>query len=307
MRAGAERVERRTGRSGASAPTDVSTGRPARRVICLVGRNTPRTNIAGLRSWFGPGSGVAVIIDRRGTRSTRRVGEDQQERRAAQVGINPPALPPSVRPLARGAVFCERLPRSAANADDAEALRLISRYQSGDSTAFSALYTSHLPLIYRYLLTQLGDHHTAEDLAQEILLKALETLDEFELTLAPFRVWLFKVARNHLLNHRIRAARLRVEDPSWIHEQRGGHVPAVDHEALRRIQNAEFLQMLRHLPAAQRQVLTLRYVGGLSCPEIAVILGRTPAAVRTLQNRAFSFLRLRLEAVRERESASCAA
>jgi DNA-directed RNA polymerase specialized sigma24 family protein len=70
-----------------------------------------------------------------------------------------------------------------------------------------------------------------------------------------------------------------------------------DMHVLSWLEDGELLTLIERMPLAQRQVMLLRYMMDLSCPEIAAILGRSPDAIRQLQHRALTFLRGRLTAL----------
>ena len=79
-----------------------------------------------------------------------------------------------------------------------------------DPAEFDALYRRYLAQVYSYAFYELGDHHEAEDVTERTFLAALANLDRFEERARPadgegastFRVWLFRIARNVVANHR---------------------------------------------------------------------------------------------------------
>ena len=89
-------------------------------------------------------------------------------------------------------------------ADETQVLvqTLVERAQSGDGGAFGELYEQFAPEIFRYLLRHLnGRRESAEDLTEEVFLKVLERLGSYQFRGLPFSAWLYRIARNHMIDH----------------------------------------------------------------------------------------------------------
>ena len=174
-----------------------------------------------------------------------------------------------------------------------ESLRLVARFQLGDPSAFRELYERHFDGVYGYLLTALRDRHEAEDGAQEVFVRALRGLPSFEFRGSPFEAWLFRIARNHTLNVKRRAAPVSPADPARLDLWRDRHDLSDDRGG----PDTDLLRFIERLPPSQRQVLVLRYMVGLDWADIAGVLERSSGAVRQLEQRGLAYLRKRLEAV----------
>ncbi len=155
---------------------------------------------------------------------------------------------------------------------------MASREPAAGDHPLLALYDEALPVVYGYLLSRCRNRTVAEDLTAETFLAAVTAV---RTTTAPALStgWLVTVARNKLVDHWRRRAReeaalttLAVEtaDASWDAVLEPG--PA--EEALGR------------LGPHHRAALVLRYVDGLSVPEVAGALGRTRHATEALIVRA---------------------
>ena len=196
----------------------------------------------------------------------------------------------------RGVVFVSAAPDAEKRRTTAESLRLVVRFQLGEADAFRAIYERHFDGVYGYLLTALRARHEAEDSAQEVFIRVLRALPQYEFRGTPFEAWLFRIVRNHTLNVKQRSAPVSPADPASIDLWR-------DHRELRLANTTaapdadrDLLVFVERLPPSQRQVLVLRYMVGLDWIDIATVLGRTSGAVRQLEQRALSYLRTRLEA-----------
>lgn len=157
--------------------------------------------------------------------------------------------------------------------------------------ALVALYDTALPEVHGYLASRCGSASVAEDLTAETFLAAADAVVRGtvpHLTVA----WLIGVARHKLVDHWRRREREQralaavADDPSTDHEHDDWDVQ-LDALAAQHV--------LAELGAHHRSALTLRYVDGLSVPEVAEVLGRTRGATEVLLVRARAAFRERYE------------
>jgi len=85
------------------------------------------------------------------------------------------------------------------DAEDRRDLALVEAGRGGDAAALEALVARHQRFLYNVAARMLYGRPEAEDATQEILVKALTNLGRFE-GRSPFRIWLYRIAKNHLLN-----------------------------------------------------------------------------------------------------------
>jgi RNA polymerase sigma-70 factor, ECF subfamily len=166
--------------------------------------------------------------------------------------------------------------------------RLIERARASDKTAISELYRAHVQSIYRYLYLRVNDAHTAEDLTSEVFLRALESLDTFEYRGLPFSAWLFRIARDRLVDHYRRQSRR--PDCSALTEDLACDDDEPHEVAVRLQEEAQVRAALGELTEDQRLVLVLRFVEHESLADIGCRLGKTEGAVKSLQHRALAAL-----------------
>ncbi len=167
---------------------------------------------------------------------------------------------------------------------------LVERAQGGDAEAFGALYDRFQPEILRYLTHRVGNADTAEDLAQQVFLKAWQAIPRYEARGVPFKAWLYRMAHNQMVDH-FRTHRQTTD-------LEGVEIPeeAEAEEALLTAEMSEALTLaLSRLSEDHRQVLTLRFLMEKSAREIAEIMGRKEVTVRGLQMRALQALRRAIE------------
>src|SRR3954471_6392344 len=86
-------------------------------------------------------------------------------------------------------------------ADDAALDRLVEEAKGGDAEAFAAIFDRFHEPVYRFIASRIHRPADAEDLTQLVFVKALEALPRYESRGVPFGGWLFRLARNTVIDH----------------------------------------------------------------------------------------------------------
>jgi RNA polymerase sigma-70 factor, ECF subfamily len=143
--------------------------------------------------------------------------------------------------------------------------------------AYAVLYRRYLGRVYRYVRTRTATDQEAEDLTQEIFLRAYEALPRYVPKGIPFAAWLMRIARNHLIDtHRRRRTTIPWEHlPESLHPVEETDIPTM---LVRREDGARLRELLMALPDDKRELLALRFVAGLKVHEIALVVGKSRAA-----------------------------
>ncbi len=186
--------------------------------------------------------------------------------------------------------------------DEDAALMLLVR--QGDVAAFTELVDRWKQPVTGFVYRLLPDADEAEDIAQGVFIQLWKTASRYERQ-ARFSTFLFTIARNLCLNEIRRRTRHPAESLDARLEPEGesvpgqfpdaGQVPA-DEESQRRELVTKVDEALADLPEKQRVALALCREGDLSYEEIAVVLGTTVPATKSLIHRAREILKLRLKA-----------
>ena len=172
--------------------------------------------------------------------------------------------------------------------DDDAIRRLVEASQAGDPEAFGALFDEYHGPVYRYVAARVGRPSDAEDLAQLVFVKALEALPRYEVRGVPFGGWLFRLARNVVIDH----VRTRREHTTLdVVAERADGEDGPDELAQMRQEMDSVNLALRRLTPEQREAIELRFFSGLSAKEAAEAMGRQEGTVRGLQFRAIAALR----------------
>jgi RNA polymerase sigma-70 factor, ECF subfamily len=168
--------------------------------------------------------------------------------------------------------------------------QLVKAAKDGDAEAFGELYERYASPVYRFLHAQLQNRQDAEDLAGEVFLKAWRALPGFRDRGAPFSAFLFRIAHNTLIDHYRSRSRpdhdLEIEAPNLSDPR-----PEPIEQMVSALDSQELRLVINQLRQDYRTVLVARYISDLSAEETALMMGRSPGAVRVLQHRALTALR----------------
>jgi RNA polymerase sigma-70 factor (ECF subfamily) len=159
-----------------------------------------------------------------------------------------------------------------------------------DATAFGQLYELHLDSIYRYIYYRVGNAAEAEDLTEQVFLKAWEHIGAYDDRGLPFAAWLYRMAHNQVIDFR-RTRKVAEPLSELLVEKTAGPQETVE----RHMEMAEVGAALRQLSPDQQQIIILRFVQGCTHPEAAAIMGKSEGALRALQCRALTSLHEALE------------
>ncbi len=175
-----------------------------------------------------------------------------------------------------------------------EERELIKRAKECDSSAFARLYEHYYQDIYNYIYYRVPDASLAEDMTSEVFIKVLESIDSFTFRGFPFSSWLFRIARNLMIDY-YRSHPEPVELPLEAGVLLAEEAPSDVFE--RELTQQQLAQALSNLTEDQQQVVILRFVDRLSNTDVAQVLGKSEGAIKSLQYRALSSLNRVLEDV----------
>jgi RNA polymerase sigma-70 factor (ECF subfamily) len=173
---------------------------------------------------------------------------------------------------------------------------IVLKAQRQDTEAFTQLYDAYFDKIYRYVAVRIRNEMEAEDIAQQVFMKMLQSISSYQCKGVPFSAWLYRIAHNQVidfLRQQNKKATVDIEgmplpdtgdDPQSIIEQQ------FDIEHLK--------QSMKKLTPSQQEVLSLRFTGDLSIAECAQIMGKSEGAIKALQHSAVQALK-RVMAVNE--------
>ena len=175
---------------------------------------------------------------------------------------------------------------------------IVRRAQQQDEEAFTTLYEEYFDKIYRYVTLKIGDRVEAEDVAQQVFVKALKSISSFKWKGVPFSAWLFRIAHNLVVDY-FRKTKRYATTP-LVDTMRSNDIdPQIAVE--RKMDVEQVLLATKQLTEAQREVISLRFASELPVAQVARVMGKSEGAVKALQHSAIVSLRKVLSTVKNNE------
>lgn len=173
-----------------------------------------------------------------------------------------------------------------------EVLKLVAEAQAGDPAAFGVIYEEFLNPIFRFIVMQVRHQADAEDLTQEVFVKAFSRLEQFTDQGHNFSAWLYQIARTTTLDWFKKKKLVIVDQPDEVFgniESPHGNPLVL---ALNKESQESLTRALAKLSHTDREVLVLYYVSDLTYAEIAEALQISEEAVRQRKSRGLKALRM---------------
>ncbi|QEN15711.1 sigma-70 family RNA polymerase sigma factor [Mycolicibacterium sp. ELW1] len=170
---------------------------------------------------------------------------------------------------------------------------------AGSRDALREVVETIRPIVVRYVRARLGATErvglSADDVAQEVCLAAIQALPRYQDQGRPFLAFVYGIAAHKVADAHRAAARNR-SDPTDVVPERFSLDAGPEQMAMQSDSAARMTKLLEILPEKQREILMLRIVVGLSAEETADAVGSTPGAVRVAQHRALAKLKTEITA-----------
>ncbi len=151
-----------------------------------------------------------------------------------------------------------------------------------------SLYEEYYDKITRYAYVRISDRTEAEDIAEEVFLKALQSLKSYEERGIPMQAWLFRIAHNLVVDHLRKTTKRRTVPIETVQVETDEN-PVTTAE--KNIEVERVTKAMEQLTKEQREVLGLRFFGGLTSKETGNILNKRDGTVREMQRAAMEKLR----------------
>lgn len=184
------------------------------------------------------------------------------------------------------------------NGQRSEEALLIQKAKEFDSEAWTQIYQSHYPKIYAYLRYRLRDINLAEDIAGDVFLRAVEGIRSYKYRGSSLLAWLYRIAHNRMVDHFRHKDRLNIQP---LTDEVIAESSTAQNTMEGPLVREELNSALTNITEDQRQVVLLKFFGGLNNAEVAQIIGKSEGAVKGLQHRALASLRRILEVEDRRE------
>jgi RNA polymerase sigma-70 factor (ECF subfamily) len=159
---------------------------------------------------------------------------------------------------------------------------ILAKARAGNEAAFGEIYNLYFKKIYQFIYYRVGHKEVAEDLAEEVFLKAFAKISSV-LDDNSFVGWLYQIARNIVIDYyRQKKNVVALEDVENTLEYETNVIDIVNLESQQKV----LLKLLKELGAEQQIVLKLKFFEDLTNSEIAEMLHKNEGAVRVIQHRA---------------------
>jgi RNA polymerase sigma-70 factor (ECF subfamily) len=160
---------------------------------------------------------------------------------------------------------------------------LVQRAQQRDPEALAGLYHRFVGQIYRYCLFRVTNDAAAQDLTGEVFLDMVESLPHYVDRGAPFAAWLYRIARNRVVDYYRRQARRQTDQ---LTEALQDAAPGPEALAVQQADTQNLRQAMAKLTEDYRLVLQLRFIEGQNLEQTAQQMGKTVGATKVMQHRA---------------------
>ena len=181
----------------------------------------------------------------------------------------------------------DRPPGRSRDVNEAVAERVPGLAGEGTSESFAALYERTFPNVYAYVASLLRDRAGVEDVTAQAFERAYRRRRSYRPARGSAEAWVFGIARNAALDElrrRRRRARLEVDPVDT-------GTPGADEHAERALRRETVRAALAMLDDRERDLVALKFIGGLSNAEIARLLGLSESNAGTRLHRTVTELR----------------
>ncbi len=166
---------------------------------------------------------------------------------------------------------------------------LVLAIQSGDQSAFAALYDRYFAALYRFCYWQTNKSADAEDIVHDVMISMWRSLPSFRFA-ASFRNYLYAIAKRQIaawLRQKYQLPSIQYEE---FMQEIGDDDSWLDADENKEKKRRTLAQMLQKLPTREQKILTLRYLRGMSQAEVAAKLNLSIANVKVLCHRSLKKL-----------------
>jgi RNA polymerase sigma-70 factor (ECF subfamily) len=174
---------------------------------------------------------------------------------------------------------------------------LVQKAVGHDAEAFGKLYDMHVDRVYRHVYYRVGNEQDAEDLTQQVFLKAWQAIHKYKKTASPFIAWLMTISHNLVVDfYRTRKDRAYLEAEVLA----DGSASNPEAAAQASLEQQRLRRAILQLGSDEQQVVILRFIEGFEFAEIASLMNKKEGNVRVILHRALVKLRNILEKEKNR-------
>lgn len=173
---------------------------------------------------------------------------------------------------------------------------LVMKAQGGDQSSFALLYERFFDQIFRYVSFKTGSPTEAEDITGEVFVRMIESIHRFKWQGHPFSSWLFRIAHNLIVDYFRKKGKKALVPLEGSADNLQSDQVDVDRRIDLELAMDEIRRAMEGLTELQREVISMRFAGGLSVAETARAIGKKDNAIKALQHAGLKKLRMTLAA-----------
>lgn len=173
-------------------------------------------------------------------------------------------------------------------ADSKKIQNLVKQAKAGKGEAFGKVYDLLVSRVFRFALWRVGNRQDAEDITEEVFLKAWQALGSYEEKGPPFEAWLFKICRNKVIDHyRTKKQLVSIDSLASLADSR----KSPEEIAQVNLEMSKVFRNLVKIKNSYQEIIILKFIEEKENEEISTILGKPKDHVRVLQSRALRALK----------------
>ncbi len=158
---------------------------------------------------------------------------------------------------------------------------LAEALQKGDSGSAEKIFDHFSKPIYAFFMARIRHKETAQDLTQEVFLKVIKSIDQFDRKSGDFTAWIWQIARNSAIDY------FRHKKPSYLADlpDEGNNI---NEELVKSDESAkvrEIMSIVESFPAEEQELFQMHFVTDMPYTDIAQITGKTESALRVAIHR----------------------
>ena len=172
---------------------------------------------------------------------------------------------------------------------------LVNKARTGDKDALTELYGVFREKIYRYVFFKCGNHADAEDITNEVFLRMIQSIANFQWKGIGFSSWLFKIASNLVIDYYRNKSRRNIESI-----EKRDYIGETNWEQISEfLDNRDLFHAIYKdtddLTDLQKEVVNLRFIGDLSLKETAEAMSKNVNSVKAIQHAAIKKLKEKVQ------------
>lgn len=168
-------------------------------------------------------------------------------------------------------------------------VQLIKRAKAQKKDALAKIYDLYIKRVYRFVYFRVGNREDAEDITEQVFVKILSSIKNYEERGLPFEAWLFRIARNEIVDfyRKKHTGKVGLDEIGEIVDPTPSPQAKLEHK----LEYKKVMRVLPKLPGQYQEIIVLKFMDDLENSAISAILKKPVDHIRVLQSRALAKLR----------------